>query len=275
MQNLFLDMLIAEENALERMSHMLHMKTGLTSVTLRQKSPEEIIALAKEAGLTGIEWGGDVHVPAGDVKTAASIGRKTREAGLSVLSYGSYFHGDQGEDFAPALESAKALGAPLIRVWAGRKTLEESSAEEIEDLAGRFREAAEMAQEEGMDLAFEYHRGTATQTITGALEFLKAIRACNVSCYWQPNPELTKEDHLAEIDALLPFLSNVHVFSWDKDSSRFPLRQGEDGWLAYLGRIREGGKNRALILEFVKGDSPEQFRTDAAVLKEWASRLAL
>ena len=132
-----------------------------------------------------------------------------------------------------------------------------------------------MAAAEGIRVAFEYHRGTATQTARGALALLRAADCQNLGCYWQPNPELTKEDHLAEIDALLPFLSNVHVFSWDKDSSRFPLRQGEDGWLAYLGRIREGGKNRALILEFVKGDSPEQFRTDAAVLKEWASRLAL
>ena len=99
---------------------MLHMKTGLTSVTFRQKSPEEIIALAKEAGLTGIEWGGDIHVPAGDTKTASEIGRKTREAGLAVLSYGSYYRGDEGEDFAPVLASAKALGAPVIRIWAGR-----------------------------------------------------------------------------------------------------------------------------------------------------------
>lgn len=254
---------------------MLHMKTGLTSVTFRQKSPEEIIALAKEAGLTGIEWGGDIHVPAGDTKTASGIGRKTREAGLAVLSYGSYYRGDEGEDVAPVLASAKALGAPVIRIWAGRKPLEESSPEEVKALAGRIREAAEMAQEEGMDLALEYHRGTATQTVSGALELLKEIRACNVSCYWQPNPELTKEEHLAEIDALLPFLSNIHVFSWTKESLRLPLAAGEDCWLSYLNRIREGGKNRALILEFVKDDSPEQFRADAGSLKEWAARLGL
>ena len=254
---------------------MLHMKTGLTSVTFRQKSPEEIIALAKEAGLTGIEWGGDIHVPAGDTKTASEIGRKTREAGLAVLSYGSYYRGDEGEDVAPVLASAKALGAPVIRIWAGRKPLEESSPEEVKALVGRIREAAEMAQEEGMDLALEYHRGTATQTVSGALELLKEIRACNVSCYWQPNPELTKEEHLAEIDALLPFLSNIHVFSWTKESLRLPLAAGEDCWLSYLNRIREGGKNRALILEFVKDDSPEQFRADAGSLKEWAARLGL
>ena len=158
---------------------MERMKTGLTSVTFRQKTPEEIIRLAAEAGLDGIEWGGDVHVPAGDAGTAAEIGRRTREAGLSVLSYGSYFRADEGEDFAPVLASAKALGAPLIRIWAGRKTYEQSGPEEFSALASRIREAAEAAGREGVRIAFEYHRGTATQTAAGALALLEAAGSGN------------------------------------------------------------------------------------------------
>ena len=45
-------------------------RTGLTSVTFRQKTIDEIVALARKAQLDGIEWGGDVHVPAGDVQAA-------------------------------------------------------------------------------------------------------------------------------------------------------------------------------------------------------------
>ena len=147
---------------------MNQMKTGLTSVTFRQKSVEEIIALAAKAGLSGIEWGGDVHVPPGDPAAAAETARKTREAGLCVLSYGSYYRGMEGEDFGPV------LGAPVIRVWAGQKTYEESSFAEFAALARRFRAAAEMAAAEGIRVAFEYHRGTATQTARGTLALLRA-----------------------------------------------------------------------------------------------------
>lgn len=42
----------------------MKIKTGMTSVTFRKKSAENVIALVKEAGLDGIEWGGDIHVPA-------------------------------------------------------------------------------------------------------------------------------------------------------------------------------------------------------------------
>ena len=37
-------------------------KLGLCSVTFRKKSMEEIIKIAQNAGVSYIEWGGDVHV---------------------------------------------------------------------------------------------------------------------------------------------------------------------------------------------------------------------
>lgn len=259
----------------ERMIDMNHMRTGLTSVTFRQKSVDEIIAMAKKAGLTGIEWGGDVHVPAGNVEIAAETARKTREAGLEVLSYGSYYRGDEGEDFGAVLASAKALGAPVIRIWAGRKTYEESTPDEIEAIAARFREAAEAAKEEGIAVAFEYHRHTATQTIEGALGMLKAVKDGNMFCYWQPNPDITHEEQLAEIDALLPFLQNIHVFCWTGNNERHLLSEGIDRWTDYLNHIREGGRNHDLILEFVLDDSDDAFYADAQTLKDLVAKLGL
>ncbi|MHC4505194.1 MAG: sugar phosphate isomerase/epimerase family protein, partial [Planctomycetota bacterium] len=97
-------------------------RSGLTSITFRKLSPEEIVRLTAEAGLDGIEWGGDVHVPPGEVDTARRVASMTSEAGLAVSSYGSYYRVGHDEPglFAPVLETAIALGAPIIRVWAGR-----------------------------------------------------------------------------------------------------------------------------------------------------------
>ena len=44
---------------------------GLTSVTFRQLTADQIITLARETGCTGIEWGSDVHVPANRLDLAA------------------------------------------------------------------------------------------------------------------------------------------------------------------------------------------------------------
>ena len=95
-------------------------KPGLVSMSFRELGLEEIINMVSRNGLEGIEWGGDVHVPHGDLAVAERAGRLTREAGLAVSAYGSYYCFDdctevaegKGLEFASVLDSAEALGAP-------------------------------------------------------------------------------------------------------------------------------------------------------------------
>ena len=183
-----------------------------------------------------------------------------------MLSYGSYFHGDEGEDFAPVLESAKALGAPMVRVWAGRSPYEECSAEAFSRCVTAFQKAADMAAEAGIAVGFEYHRGTFTQTRAGAAALLDAVSRENVSCYWQPNPDISLEEQLLEMDALLPRLSNIHVFYWTKNNVRHPLSEGIPLWEQYVKHLQKANVPRAMILEFVEVDSHEAFLRDAATL---------
>jgi len=98
-------------------------RAGLTSVSFRKLTVERVVELAAQSGVTGIEWGGDVHVPHGQIGRAEAVAELTRTNGLRVAAYGSYYRaGDSGElAFDDVLGSALALGAPLIRVWAGRK----------------------------------------------------------------------------------------------------------------------------------------------------------
>ena len=252
---------------------MHNFRTGLTSVTFRQKSIDQIISITRQAGLTGIEWGGDVHLPPGEIQLAAETAKKTHAAGLEVLSYGSYYHGDETEDFQAVLATAKALGAPVIRVWAGHSTYEESTPEEFTALAKRFAQAAELASKDNIRVSFEYHRGTATQTIDGALALLNAAGHPNLSCYWQPNPDITQSEQLAEIDALLPFLSNIHVFTWTGANIRHPLSDGTERWLEYLSHLPEDGSGHDLILEFVQDDREDALLQDAKTLHSWLNQL--
>ena len=40
-------------------------RPGLCSITFRDLAVDDVVALAAEAGLAGIEWGADRHVPPG------------------------------------------------------------------------------------------------------------------------------------------------------------------------------------------------------------------
>ena len=76
-----------------------------------------------QAGLDGIEWGGDVHVPHGDLRRAREVRDMTRSEAIRIASYGSYYRvGDRAPtSFEKVLDTAVELGAPLIRVWAGKQ----------------------------------------------------------------------------------------------------------------------------------------------------------
>lgn len=246
--------------------------SGLVSVTFRGLEPEAIVKLAAEASLDGIEWGGDVHVPHGDMKKAAVVGRMTRMQGLRVASYGSYYHaGCEGESlelFRQTVKTAVALGAPAIRLWAGIQGSAETGEEtycEIVESVGRM---AEIAETEGMHLNFEYHSGTLTDSTASAIRLLSDIGKPNVGCYWQPPVGMDKQSCLKGLDNLMPWLSNLHVFQWITHD-RCPLSEGAESWESYLEKAAELPGDRYCMLEFVKDDSIEQFQQDAAVLRTW------
>lgn len=244
-------------------------KTGLVSVTFRKLSPEEIIKLVVQAGLDGIEWGGDIHVPHGDVKKALDIGKKTREAGISVASYGSYYYlGCENElPFEKVLESALALEAPVIRVWAGKKASAAADQAHWEMAVAESRRIAEMALKQGVKIAYEYHPNTLTDTRETVLRLLKETNHSNIYSYWQRPSELSREECLESINEIYQWLNNIHVYYYE-GNNRKPLSEGIDEWKEFLKEIGKSGTDRYLMIEFVADNSPEQFLEDARALKE-------
>ena len=64
------------------------MHAGIATITFNQKTPEEIIAIAKEAGLTALEWGAKAHVLPGDIATAEKDAVPGHKGSLRDLFWG-------------------------------------------------------------------------------------------------------------------------------------------------------------------------------------------
>src|ERR1700689_643838 len=96
---------------------------GLVSVTFRQLPPERVVEFAAESGLKSIEWGGDIHVPHGDLSKAVEARELCQNAGVAISAYGSYYRAwaseKNGVSFSAILDTAQQLGTDTIRVWAG------------------------------------------------------------------------------------------------------------------------------------------------------------
>ena len=253
-------------------------KCGLCSITLRQMSVDEIISLVSHAGLEGIEWGGDVHVPHGSFHLARQVRDKTLSSGLTPVAYGSYYRvgvsEDEGLSFESVLQTAVALGVPTIRVWAGNKGSAQAGIDLIERIVADTHRIGKMAQQAGVTVAFEYHGGTLTDTRESAVIFADQVKHDAIKFYWQPRPNATASESLDEIHGILDHLCNIHVFHWTRSANtiiRHSLQEGFDVWSEYFKLISSDGQDHYALLEFVEEDKPSNVLRDAMVLRQIVS----
>ena len=249
-------------------------KPGLVSVTFRDKPADEVLEIAAKCGLMGIEWGENAHVMPGDPEGAAELRRKTQGKGLAVAGYGSYFRlctaEKPAEAFRPSLESAQALGAPYIRVWAG--TLPSAEADEAyrNRAAEEARVICTMAEEAGIKIALEWHKNTLTDTNESAFRFLEETAHDNLYCLWQPTVALSLEERQEGLGRLGDRLLNIHTYYWP-EGKRAPFEGGFREWRYYLEKLPAG--DRYMLLEFVKDNTPEQLAEDAEALKRFIKEI--
>lgn len=253
---------------------------GLTSVTFRSLEVDEIIDLCEKNGIKGIEWGGDIHVPPGDLSQAAKTQELCHEAGVQIAAYGSYYRAGcvdpQNQDFSEVLATATALGAPCIRVWTGPKGPDDTSPDLFEKVCQDLFRIADLAAEEGIRVVLEHHAKTLTETNTSLRELLDRVDHPKVEMLWQYQPHRSQAENMESLEICLPRLANLHVFYWTDALERRPLCEGSDFWSTVLDRVHstEKKKRRFALLEFVRDDSVEQFREDARTLDEWTRGLS-
>ncbi len=250
------------------------LRSGLVSVTFRDLSPAEIISLSLDCRLEGIEWGGDVHAPHGNIRTAESVRAMCADAGISIPCYGSYFRAGWNDAANPSptavIESALALGAPLIRIWAGRQGSAKCPGDariEVEQAIADF--TAEAARHD-LRVAFEFHSNTLTDTLESTRQLIEAIDSPNLLTLWQPPLGSTRQDNLLAIQSLGDKLANAHAFAWERGESgtvRLPLADHAEDWTAYLHALNTA--DRWILLEFVKDNDPRNLQADARTLTSW------
>ncbi len=240
---------------------------GLTSITFRGLSPEDIIARAHAAGIEGIEWGSDVHVPPQNLDNARDIGDATRAAGLTVTSYGTYYRLGSGEDFPRYLDAAEALGAPMLRLWAGTRGSADTDSDTRRAWVEDARRCAALAAARGLVVAFEYHPITLTDDSASAVRLMQEIDHSACRLYWQPDFKKSPSDVVEGLLVVRPYLAALHVFQWMPDHTRLPLAEGMVLWRSWLNLVPEA-RELPCLLEFVPHDDPALLPREAEALRE-------
>ena len=248
----------------------MNFTAGLVSVSFRGLDRNKIIELTKESGLAAIEWGGDIHVPAGEIEAAHITGEQTRENKLEVVEYGSYYRigVTDPDEIHRVASSARALGTHTVRVWAYNKGSADVTADEYEMSVADARRICAIYP----DLTFctECHNNTLTDDYYANLRLLKDVNMPNFAAFWQPNQYKSHEYNLESVRAIAPYVKAIHVFAWE-ENTKHPLAHHRDRWIEYLRAFAEccdENANVALMLEFMHDNAPESLPAAAKTLKE-------
>ncbi len=245
-------------------------KLGLVSISFRKNTVEEIFEAVKNAGLTCIEWGSDVHAPFGKIEKLKKIAKLQKEYGIECCSYGTYFKlgATPIEELEAYIKAAKILGTDILRLWCGEKSASEYSEKEKKELFEICKAAAKIAEEHNVKLCMECHNFTFTDTKETALKLMKAVNSPAFRMYWQPNQYTSTEENLDYAELLRDYTEHLHVFNW-KGETRFPLEEAVDLWKKYLEIL---GEDKHLLLEFMPDDKIETLPLEAETLRKIVER---
>ncbi len=247
---------------------MNYFKLGLCSVTFRKKSAEEVVMIAKNAGIGYIEWGGDVHVKT--INDARRVKTFCDTAGIKISSYGSYFNSavyNEGK-WIDICEIAKEMGAHSVRVWLGKKDSEKTSESEYKNLLENTGKMCDIASSYGLLICPECHGNTFNNNTDAFLRFKKDLKKDNFRTYFQSR-YFRKEYDLDRIDRTFSLTENVHVSYRDLKREQMFRKKDKNYLDTLLKRLKDKHFDGIVMVEFVCRDSEKSLYRDIEKLKSY------
>ena len=247
---------------------MNYFKLGLCSVTFRKKTAEEVVELAKKAGISFIEWGGDVHVKT--LFDAKKVKALCNEADIKISSYGSYFNSAVFDEkkWISTCEIAKEMDAQSIRIWLGKKNSQVTSDKEYNLLLENTKKMCDIASEHGLIVCPECHDNTFNNNTDAILRFIKELQRDNFKTYFQSR-YFRMEYDLDRIDRTYPYIKDAHVSYRDLKREQLFRKKDKNYLDALLNKLKEKGFGGIVMIEFVSGGSEKNFFKDTEKLKSY------
>lgn len=246
------------------------LRAGICSVTYRSLPIQGVVNLASSSGLDRVEWIQDAHVRLDRPGQTHRIREQTQRAGLAVAALGSYFRAGcfveadaERRVWDQVLSTARTLGAPRIRVWAGNQASLHASQSGRRQVVESLRRCVSSTD---IVIATEFHSGTLTDSAESARDLLDAVPG--LQTYWQPPNGMPSNLALDGLRVVLDRLAALHVFSWwPTEDDRRPLAYRPAMWRSAFALAATCGRPIDALLEFVPKDEPRVLPEEASALR--------
>ena len=225
------------------------MRVGFTTTSLRQIIDiDKIVEIARDAGVTCIEWGGDIHIT--DVETARIAKSLCNDAGINEIIYGSYYRAGDNDnaEWRRICEIAYELGASSVRVWLGKKDSEVTDNRTYLSILDDVKYMCGVASEYNLTVCPECHGNTFNNNTDAFLKIREDCGCSNFKTYFQSLYKRKAYD-IDRIERTLPFIESVHISYFEQVREQFPKRDGK-----YINdlifKLIECGFDGNILIEF-------------------------
>lgn len=187
---------------------------------------QDLLPLAKEAGATGIEWDDAAHLHAGHTHEATQAYWDAVHAKLEPVSLASHYtlgnKRDIQELFMPVMDCAFALHASVVRLDPSPTPSSEADYAVFNVAAQELRTICDMANIFDMEIHINCRPGTLTDTPEGVQKLIKMANCRNCKCSWQPDPNVSDQENLKNLQMLKEYLGSAIVnASWKKEYASY------------------------------------------------------
>ena len=246
---------------------MSNLKIGLASVTFRNKTVEEVVDIAKRAGISYIEWGADVHVKS--IEDAKKALKLCTDSDIKISSYGSYYRvgSNKKDEWRQICAIAREMSASSVRVWLGTKNSEETDKNEYENLLNDAKTMCDIAREYNLNISAECHDNTFNNNTYAFLKFKEDLQRDNFTTYFQSRYQ-KKEYDLDRIEKNFDFIENVHVSYRDLFKEQLFAKKDKRYIDMVIGKLRENGFDGIVMIEFTFFSDEKCLMRDVKKLKK-------
>ncbi|HUX36550.1 MAG TPA: TIM barrel protein [Rectinemataceae bacterium] len=213
-------------------------RIGLSSSAFLASSPDEVVARAKTLGFEGVEWAGAPHLGAGDQAAAERVMLATLKSGLTVVSYSPLYRvvpgGGRGISFEALLGTARAIYAPVIRVYAEEQS-KSSPANDRKAFVDELRRLGDLAGEHGITMALSPNPRSVLGGLREAVSAVEEAAHPFVRIAWEPVPDDPQGYDLEILEAAPELFSILRPRAVDKDGKSVGLESDSSYWARIIG----------------------------------------
>lgn len=235
---------------------------------------------AKEAGLDGVEWAAESHLPPGDKAAAQSLMMATLMARLSIVAYAALYRVRPGMEaglaFDRLLDTTSALQAPILRIFVGQLPYGKESGKDRESLLAELGRLGDQAGKRGITVCLSFARGTSLENYDAARALLRDLDHPFVRLAWEPLPGRKPEEATAAVQDLTARISLLMARKTDALGRACPLSEDAISWEsrveAYLAGETAPKMSRFILLGRIGEEDESRLKEDAAFLQELVAR---